>query len=409
MSVFLLVGGLLLVGVLAALLYPLLGRQVSDGSAATGQRDLNLQVLREQLADLDKDLHAGRLGESAYRQSRDELERRALDYVDESPKAVAVGSRKTLLAIALAIGFPVVVGGLYWALGQPETVISPQAADNSKGGEHALSQQQITAMVERLALRLQENPNDGAGWLMLARSYAVLGRYPESAAAFGRAVTMLPPDAQHYADYADIVAMSQGKQLAGEPEKLVRRALEIDSKNVKALALAGTIAFDRQDYGGAVREWQRVLALVPADSAAAEGIQASIRDAENRMAISSKREVAAAPVAKVSGTVELDPKLRAMIKPDDTLFIFARAVDGPKMPVAMLRVKASQLPLDFSLDDSMSMAPQFKLSNAGQVLVGARVSKSGDALARSGDLEGLSSAVLAGAAGVRVVIDSVVR
>lgn len=408
MSVFLLVGGLLLVGVLAALLYPLLRRQVSGSAGETGQRELNLQVLREQLADLEKDQAAGRLDESAYRQSRDELERRALDYLDESPKAVVAGGRKTALAVALAIGFPVVVGGLYWTLGQPETVISQQAASAAKGGEHALSQQQITAMVERLALRLQENPNDGAGWLMLARSYAVLGRYPESAAAFGRAVTMLPPDAQHYADYADIVAMSQGKQLAGEPEKLVKRALEIDPKNVKALALAGTIAFDRQDYAVAIREWQRVLSLVPADSAAVEGIQASIRDAENRMAISGKREVAA-PAVKVSGRVELDSKLRAMTKPDDTLFIFARAVDGPKMPVAMLRVKVSQLPLDFALDDSMSMAPQFKLSNAGQVLVGARISKSGDALARSGDLEGLSSPVVAGMSGVRIVIDSIVR
>jgi cytochrome c-type biogenesis protein CcmH len=294
-----------------------------------------------------------------------------------------------------------------------------QTVAASKDGEHALSPEQILMMVERLALRLQENPNDGAGWLMLGRSYAVLGRYPESAAAFSRALALLPPDAQHYADFADIVAMTQGKRLAGEPERLVRRALEIDPRNVKALALAGTIAFDRQDYAQAISEWQKVLALLPEQSPVANGIQGSIRDAQNRMAIASQQTGAEPPAAaaadqpaapaRVAGVVELDPKLRSAIKPGDTLFIFARAVDGPKMPVAMLRATAGELPFSFALDDSMSMAPQFKLSTVGQVVVGARISKSGDALARAGDLEGLSAPVSAAAGKVRIVINSVVR
>jgi len=303
-------------------------------------------------------------------------------------------------------------------LGTPDSVAPAVSAKASKEGEHALSPQQISAMVERLALRLQENPDDGAGWLMLARSYAVLGRYPESSAAFGRAVTLLPPDAQHYADFADIVAMAQGKSLAGEPEKLLRRALEIDPNNVKALALSGTILFDRQNYGEAIREWQKVLALLPEDSAVAAGIQGSIRDAQNRMAISGKQiqdvrqasnEMQAPLPGKVAGIVELDPKLRALMKQGDTLFVFARAVNGPKMPVAMLRAKASELPLQFSLDDSMAMTPQFKLSTVGQVVVGARISKSGDALARPGDLEGLSVPLKAGALNAKIVIVSVVQ
>lgn len=418
MNWFLVISGILLLGVLVALLYPLLKPQVSDSSASAGQRELNLQVLREQLLELEKDLKEGRISQDSYGQSRDELERRALDCAVEAPPVLQSGGRKTMLAVALAVAFPVVVGSLYWALGTPDSVAPAATATAGKEGEHALSPQQISAMVERLALRLQENPADGAGWLMLARSYAVLGRYPESSAAFSRAVTLLPPDAQHYADFADIVAMAQGKSLAGEPEKLVRRALEIDGKNVKALALSGTIAFDRQDYAQAIREWQKVLALLPEDSGAAAGIQGSIRDAENRLAISgrqveelrqvSEQKPAPAPT-KVAGVVELDPKLRASMKPGDTLFIFARALNGPKMPVAMLRAKASELPLPFALDDSMAMAPQFKLSNVGQVVVGARISKSGDALARPGDLEGLSMPVAAGADNVRIIINSVVQ
>lgn len=419
LNVFVVIGALVLLGVLGAIVFPLLRRSASNEALAGGQsqRELNLLVLRDQLADLERDLKEGRIAELAYRQARDELERRALDHSVEASRESLTRGRQTLLALLLVIGVPVTVGGLYWALGTPGSVAPGSQASAPKDGEHALSQEQILLMVERLALRLQENPADGAGWLMLARSYAVLGRYPESAAAYSRALGMLPPDAQHYADFADIVAMTQGKQLAGEPERLVRRALEIDPGNIKALALSGTIFFDRQDYPQAIREWRKVLELLPEQSAVAGGIQGSIRDAENRMAIAGQENApqvvsndkAPPALAAVEGVIELDPALSASIKADDTLFVFARAVDGPKMPVAMLRARASELPMRFRLDDSMSMAPQFKLSSVAQVVVGARISKSGDALARPGDFEGLSVPVAVGAGNVKILIKSAVR
>lgn len=420
MNWFVIVGGLLLVGIVAALLYPLLKRQPKDATPAAEVRDLNLKVLREQMAELERDRRDGRLDQAAYEHARHELERRTLDDAGGESTKADFGGRKTILAVALAIAFPIAVMSLYVMLGTPETITGKPAAKAGGGeGDHPLSPEQITAMVERLSLRLQENPNDGQGWLMLARSYAVLGRFPESAAAYGRALGLLPPDAQHYADFADVVAMAQGKSLLGEPEKLVRRALEIDGKNIKALALAGTIAFDRQNYPLAIREWQKVIALVPPESPVAGGIQNSIRDAENRMAIAGKAlepagpipaaKIESAVVGSVSGIVELDPKLAATVSSGDTVFVFARAVDGPKMPVAMLRKKVGDLPLKFSLDDSMAMTPQFKLSTAGKVVVGARVSKSGDALARSGDIEGMSAPVSPGVGDLKIVIKNPVR
>lgn len=419
MTVFVGLGVLVLLGAFAAILRPLLRRELPEGDADAGQsqKDLNLLVLRDQLADLERDLNEGRIAEQAYQQAREEVERRALELRGEAAQAAANGRRQTPLAVALLVGVPVIVGALYWALGVPDAVVPNAQVAAPANGEHALSQEQILAMVERLALRLQENPNDGGGWLMLARSYAVLGRFPESAAAFSRALGMLPPDAQHYADFADIVAMNQGKRLAGEPEKLVRRALEIDPRNIKALALSGTVAFERQDYPQAIGEWRKVLELLPEQSPVANGIQGSIRDAENRMAIAGQQgrpvaggnaDVASAP-AQVEGVVELDPALLASVKPDDSLFVYARAVDGPKMPLAMLRARAGDLPLRFKLDDSMSMAPQFRLSTATQVVIGARVSKSGDALARPGDLQGSSAPVPVGAGNVRIVIKTAVR
>lgn len=419
MNGFLVVGGLLLVAILVALVLPLLRGRADEAPAGSGGRELNLDILREQLADVEKDFREGRLDKASYEQAHQEIERRALDDAGQANGPVLrTGGRKVKLAVAIAVLLPAAVVALYAVLGTPGAITGKPVAKAVPEGEHALSQEQISAMVERLALRLQENPADGQGWLMLGRSYAVLGRYAESAAAFGRAMTLLPPDAQHYADFADISAMALGKSLAGEPEKLVRRALEIDPKNIKALALSGTIAFDRQDYAAAIGEWQKVVALVPEASAVAAGIQNSIRDAENRMAIAGKRGESAKPVAaepgpiaaaKVAGVVELDPKLRASVTPGDTLFIFARAVDGPKMPVAMQRKKVVDLPLQFALDDSMSMTPQFKLSMVGKVVIGARVSRSGDALPRPGDLEGMSVPVTVGADNVRILIGNTVK
>lgn len=415
MSWFLVVGGLLLVAILVALLLPLLRAQSGENATVDGRDDLNLNVLREHLADLEKDFQEGRMTQAVYEQARQELERRTLeDAGQKSGRVATVGRKPVFLALAMAVFLPVLAFSLYSYLGTPDAVIGkPAATAGGANGEHALSQEQISAMVEKLALRLQENPEDGQGWLMLGRSYAVLGRYPESAAAFSRAMALLPPDAQHYADFADIVAMGQGRKLSGEPEKLVRRALQLDPRNIKALALSGTIAFERQDYAQAIAEWRKVQALVPEDSPAAAGIRGSIRDAENRMAISGggveRVASAEAPSAKVSGVVVLDPKIRSQVMPGDTLFVFARAVNGPKVPVAMMRRKAEDLPMQFVLDDSMSMTPQFKLSTTDKVVIGARISKSGDALPRAGDIEGLSQPVSVGASNIKVLIERTVQ
>jgi cytochrome c-type biogenesis protein CcmH len=219
------------------------------------------------------------------------------------------------------------------------------------------------------------------------------------------------------ADYADVVAMSQGRRLAGEPEKIIARALSLDPRHVKSLALSGSAAFERGDFAAAVREWRTILTLVPPDSQVAQSIGNSISDAERR----SGGAVASAPVesrpapraaggsASVSGSVTLSAELAGKVPADATLFVFARAVDGSRIPLAMARINAAKLPFAFKLDDSMSMAPNVKLSSAQTVVIGARLSRSGDALAKSGDVEGFSAPVAIGATGVTVTIGSVVK
>lgn len=419
MTLFIVVSGLLLIAVAVAVLYPLLRGSGPGAGVSAKARELNLAVLREQRAELERDRANGVIDAAAYGKSREELERRALEDVVETAVPATRGGplRRPLVAGLIGLLLPAVVISLYLYLGEPAALGGGKPAAMAQDGSHALGPQQIAAMVDRLAEKLQEHPDDGDGWLMLARSYTAMGRFPEGAAAYGRAVNLLPPDGQTLADFADTVAMAQGRSLLGEPEKIVRRALQVDPNNIKALALAGTIAFERQNYPAAIGEWRRILTLVPPDSSVATGIQGSIRDAENRMAVAQKTggsaspsaPLSGAPAAGVGGTVTLDPSLARAASPGDTVFVFARAVDGPKVPLAMIKKTVAELPLQFALDDSMAMAPNFRLSQYQRVVVGARISKSGDAMPRAGDLEGLSATVSPGAAGVKIVINSKVR
>jgi len=341
----------------------------------------NVSIYRDQLRELDADLAAGKLAAADYERARTELEARLLEEVVEESAPRRGGTRVLTVAVALAV--PLCAAALYFAVGNPGAVDSPAV--------------HLQTMVERLAAHLRENPDDTAGWKLLGRSYASLERFPEAADAYAKAAVRAPRDAQLLADFADVLAMARGQRLEGEPEKLIARALEIDPANLKALALAGTAAFARKDYAAAAAQWEKMLPLVAADSEDARSIQASVDEARSLV---DKREL--------KGTVALSSKLKTKAAPDDTVFIFARAAEGPPLPLAVLRKQVRDLPLEFSLDDSMAMAPGMRLSGFPRVIVAARVSKSGDAAPRPGDLQGSSAPVANDAEGVNVVIDTVV-
>jgi cytochrome c-type biogenesis protein CcmH len=379
--------------------------------------DVNLAVLRDQLRELDSDLAAGAIGASAHESARHELEKRVIEDVQpEIIPAMAQNTGKRWLTLSLAAGIPLIVVALYLLLGSPSALDSSQtAASNEK--THSITPEQIEAMVERLATRLQNNPKDVEGWTMLARSYSALSRYAEASKAYERLVALNPGDAQLLADYADTLAMSQNRSLQGDPEKIISRALEVDPKNIKALALFGSAAFERHDYAVAITRWQKILAIVPAESDIARSTIGSINEAQTLAGNPSATSIPAAATTEaqtsasavggqVEGTVELDPALRSQAAENDTVFIFARAAEGPRFPLAVLRKQVKDLPTTFVLDDSMSMVPGAKLSGYPLVVVGARISKSGSATPSSGDLEGLSSPVRPGTKNLKIRISS---
>jgi cytochrome c-type biogenesis protein CcmH len=282
-------------------------------------------------------------------------------------------------------------------------------------------------MVDRLAERLKERPDDAQGWAMLARSYLVLGRLEEAAQASARALQLQPDSPQALADHADVLAMKNGRTLEGEPMRLIERALQLDPDHLKSLALAGAAAFDRGDMARAAQLWDRVALLGPPGSditqQAREGAAEARRLATQATAGGSSASApgpaaraqgtaqpAAASAARVSGRIELAAALKAQARPEDTVYVFARNADatgGNRMPLAIVRAQVKDLPLPFTLDDSQAMGPGMGLSTAKRVVVGARVSRSGQAVPQPGDLEGLSAPVDVGAKDVRIEISRV--
>jgi cytochrome c-type biogenesis protein CcmH len=385
-------GAALAVLALVLLLRPLL---FSRKAGKVRREDANISIYKDQLRELDADLASGKLAPADHTRSRAELEARLLhDVAQPEADSSAVPGRGTrALVLTLALAVPLSAALLYLGVGNPGA-LAPRA------DPHNFDAKELAALVERLAARMRDKPDDAEGWKLLGRSYAALGRFPEALDAYAKAAVRKPRDAELLADMADVLATTRSTRLQGEPEKLVLRALEIDPQNLKALALAGTAAFDRKDFNGAVRYWQRMLPLVEPGSEDARQIQGSIAEARSLGGV--------APRA-LNGRVSISKKLAAQAKPDDVVFIFARAVQGPPMPLAVKRVRVRDLPLEFALDDSMAMAPGMNLSAHPRVVVGARISKSGQPTAQAGDLQGLSAAVANDAKGVSVVIDSVVR
>ncbi|ACB33820.1 Tetratricopeptide TPR_2 repeat protein [Leptothrix cholodnii SP-6] len=304
------------------------------------------------------------------------------------------------------------------------------AGPAGSAASHEITPEQIAALADRLRERLQTEPDNAEGWAMLARAYNMLGRAEDAAPAYKRAIELNGQDAGLMSDYADILAVSNDRQLEGEPLKLIERALKIDPNQPKALSLAGTAAFNRKDYAGAVRYWERILVNLPPDSPMLDQVRGSVDEARKlgglpaRSATAATTAAAVAPAAQpapaaaratadaataqVSGTVTLSKDLAGKAGPDDTVFIFARAAEGPRMPLAILRKQVKDLPVTFKLDDSTAMGPQMKLSNFPQVVVGARISKSGNAMPQPGDLQGISAPVALGSNGLKIEINQAV-
>ena len=377
----------------------------------------NLEILRDQIAEMDADLKNGLLTPELHEQGKRELQARLLEEVGDT-KGGEVSNQPhplKITAIALALLLPLASIGLYLQIGNLNAFL-PQVVHGAGGMVH--TETGLKALEEKT----EQNPNEPEPLLMLARSYVEMERYADAARTYEKLTQLVPNEAGLWADYADALAMAHGS-LVGPATKLLDKALALDPNEPKTLALSGTAAMERGDYPAAVRHWEKLLKQIPSGSPDAKMVEDGIQQARTFMGMAKGGKAAPAPeqineaanqmpVAgkeRITGTVTLSDALKSKADPTDTVFVLARAVQGPKMPLAILRKQVKDLPLRFTLDDSMAMSPEMKMSNFEQVVVVVRVSKSGTAMPQPGDLQGMSKPLALGTSGIKVDIDQLVR
>jgi cytochrome c-type biogenesis protein CcmH len=408
---------------------PMLTRHGSEENV--DGNEVNLAVFRQQMEELDADLASGNLEQSQYEAARRDLEKELLADIDDKAAADSPGGSGRWAAGLLAVALPAMSLGMYLQLGDHQAVERPTALPPPSAEAPGHSGEELPPMevlVQRLAERMEADPGNLEGWVMLGRSYTAMGEQAKAIDAFQRASELAPDDPAVMLGLAESMARTAGK-LQGRPEQLIDAVLELEPGNINGLFMKGMARYQQDDMEGALQLWNRVQGLLEPGSEDVAALQQYIAQARQRAGLppetppvavaaadpadTSPARETPAPTAADSGktlTVQVDlaPGMADKFAPEDTLFVFARAASGPPMPLAVRRLQARDLPVTLSLDDSLAMMPQMRLSNFDQVVVGARISKTGNAIPQSGDLQAEVVPATPGQASVvSVLIDSI--
>jgi cytochrome c-type biogenesis protein CcmH len=369
-------------------------------------------IFRQQFDEIAQDKTNGVLDAAQYELAKTELERRMLDEIGTAHLS-QVSSTDTLpdrrLAWILLILLPIASVLIYYKIGSPASIGIPQTVQNTV--ENNAMTGNVDQLLGTLKSKLENNPEDGKGWALLAATYVELERYAEAVPAYEKAVNLTPDDPQLLADYADALAVLNNYNLAGKPEELANQALKLNPHNIKALLLAAAAATDRKDYKLAIPHWEQLQKDLPADSNILPKVKSTLVEIYTLTGVkpaATSAKGAAANVA-VSGTITITPALAGKLASTDTVFVFARAAQGSPMPLAIIRTTVKDLPYTYHLDDSNSLMPSNKLSQASEVVIVARVSKSGDAKPQAGDLQGTSTAVKPNGGKVDIEINELLK
>ena len=360
----------------------------------------NIRIARERLQEIKRELAANTMSQENYDQTRAELEQTlALDLAagDVAPVNAAPQSAR-ILAIMLLIAVPVVSVLLYWQLGRVDSLNGEMAAASAHQKESGMTMDEA---ITKIKSKLQQEPENAEAWYMLARSYMATQRYQDSIDAYKQAITLVGDDADLLLHYADALVMSSGGRFDGEPTKVINKALKIAPQHPQGLWLAGMAANEAGNPKLALQHWYQLLPLLAGDANSQTEVRAMIASVEPQVPAKELKQLqrnhptptptavaAVSNKAEITVQVSIDPSVKSKINPSDTVFILARAISGPPMPLAVVRHTASELPITVKLNDAMAMMPAMQLSNFPQVKVTAIVSKSGTAQLVAGDLFG---------------------
>ncbi len=386
---------LLLVVVLIAIAFvfilPPLWRKQSDLTVDLDQR--NVQIAQQRLAELKDNLRSGGISQAQYDEQLADLEQALSDDLDIQSNVNAVSIQSRWIIYVLVLVTPLLSGTLYWSLGNYQAVShsAEMAIDTD-----AIKMAEINKMVSGLAEKLKNHPDDAQGWLMLGRSYDVLEQHTQAIEAFAHAYQLLGDQPEILLLYADALGYVNDRNLTGKPSELIFKALALEPDNMKALWLGGMAKAQQGDAVTATTLWKKLEALLPPGSEYQQEIQSLLTKlASETPSLDAQPEpITTTSSAAITVQVSLAPELIKSAAATDTVFVYAQAISGPKMPLAIIRKQVSDLPITVSLNDTMAMMPTMKLSNFPEVKLLARVSKSGNAMSQTGDLIGAINQVV---------------
>jgi len=378
------------------------------------RKELNIHIHKEHLQELKNDFKEGNIDEKEFNDAKRELERNLLTDIKESEKGNdhvdSSISYKTIIPIIIVL--PVFVIVTYLMLGDIDMVSVKGDKKEQQANEEKMHS--IEEMVAKLSANLQEQPDNGEGWRLLARTYLMMNRVQDAVHAYQNARKYIGDDPQLLADYAEALILANNNSFSEEAANLINLSLQANPDEAKALWIAGYASFERGDIAKTLHYWEQLLNVLPPGSdESASLVEKLNKIKQNAAVISPDKSIAVTEVTETSMSaidvqVSLASALLKEANPEDTVFIFARASEGPRMPLAIVRKQVKDLPVGVTLDDSTAMSPAMRLSKFKQVVISARVSKSGDATPRSGDLTGSSAVIQPGeVTGVNITIDQI--
>ena len=364
------------------------------------QAKANAKVYRDQISDLDREHDSGHISDQEWQQSRDELSLRLLEDTSAVDDPAAKTEKPAIwTAVVLAVALPLGSMGLYMWVGQPEA-LNPLALKTPD----QVDPKDLAKMAQTLAEKLKDKPDNLQGWVMLGRTYRTLENFDAALKAYDSALK-LSADDDLKLERIEIIAMQRQGQFEGEPWNVIREILQRDPQHFGALLTAGSASYADGKFADALKYWEQARKPLDANNPDLEGLESAIATVRERLGMPpTKATPAATSGLNVTGQVNLSASLKSKASPNDVVFIYATPANGDRMPLAIFKTTVSQLPFNFTLDDSTAMAPDRKLSAAGEVMVKVRVSKSGNAMPQSGDLSGSLGPVKVGAKGLKLEI-----
>ena len=370
------------------IIIPPLWKKREIKQAGSDQR--NIRIARERADDLKQQLESASLTQAQFDEQYAELELTLGDDLDIAQNEPKNASQGRWVAPVILIFVPLFSVLIYLSLGEPDALKKAEIKQTQQAG---IETQDINAAIAGLAQRLQQNPDNAQDWIMLGRSFKYVEQYRLAANSFEKAYALLGDQPEIMLQYADSLAMANGGKLAGKSTELIFKALDKDPDNVTGLWLGGMAKAEIGDFSQAILYFRKLETILPPGSDSYKQVQKLISTVQAQNGGAKKVENTVA-TKNVESTVSIDVQvslkgeLKTRVNSGDTVFVYAKALTGPPMPLAIVRKQVSDLPLSVTLNDAMAMMPAMKLSNFKQVKVMARISKSGTAMQQKGDFIG---------------------